>query len=86
MQLTGIDHIYITVSNFARAEGFYDALMSALGFRKGTMRSLTSLTAIITIVISRSRFFPLRVTDRTHDAYSPGRLRQSTRPLDAKGS
>ncbi|MBI3776282.1 MAG: VOC family protein [Gammaproteobacteria bacterium] len=30
----GIDHIYISVSNLARAEQFYDVVMAVLGFRK----------------------------------------------------
>jgi len=32
--VTGIDHIYITVSDMARSEAFYDKLMGVLGFRK----------------------------------------------------
>ena len=35
--VTGIDHIYITVSELARSEPFYDrVLRDALGFRKNT--------------------------------------------------
>lgn len=34
--ITGIDHIYITVSDMKRAEVFYDRMMDALGFRKNT--------------------------------------------------
>ena len=30
----GIDHIYISVSNLARSEEFYDVVMAVLGFRK----------------------------------------------------
>ena len=30
----GIDHIYVTVSNLARSETFYDVVMKVLGFRK----------------------------------------------------
>jgi catechol 2,3-dioxygenase-like lactoylglutathione lyase family enzyme len=30
----GIDHIYITVSDVAASESFYDAVLLALGFRK----------------------------------------------------
>jgi glyoxylase I family protein len=34
-EVTGIDHIYIAVSDLARSEAFYDrALQAALGFRK----------------------------------------------------
>ena len=36
-EVIGIDHIYVTVSDLARAEAFYDkALVGALGFRKNT--------------------------------------------------
>ena len=36
IQVTGIDHIYITVSDMARSEVFYDKLLrDVLGFRKG---------------------------------------------------
>ena len=34
VEVIGIDHIYIAVSDFARAEAFYDRLMPVLGFRK----------------------------------------------------
>jgi glyoxylase I family protein len=33
-EVIGIDHIYISVSDLARAEAFYDQVMSVLGFRK----------------------------------------------------
>jgi glyoxylase I family protein len=33
--ISGLDHIYVTVSDLARAERFYDLAMQALGFRKG---------------------------------------------------
>jgi catechol 2,3-dioxygenase-like lactoylglutathione lyase family enzyme len=32
----GIDHVYITVSDMARSESFYDRAMRVLGFRKNT--------------------------------------------------
>jgi len=35
MQITGLDHVYLTVSHFERAEGFYDRVMRAFGFFKG---------------------------------------------------
>jgi glyoxylase I family protein len=37
-QVTGIDHIYLTVSDLARAEAFYDRAMKTLGFRKNTFQ------------------------------------------------
>jgi catechol 2,3-dioxygenase-like lactoylglutathione lyase family enzyme len=36
MNVIGLDHIYLTVSDFARSEAFYDDVMELLGFRKGT--------------------------------------------------
>lgn len=35
-ELIGIDHVYLTVSDFARSRRFYDRVMRALGFKKGT--------------------------------------------------
>lgn len=36
LQVTGIDHLYVTVSDLRRSEAFYDSVMRLLGFRKGT--------------------------------------------------
>jgi catechol 2,3-dioxygenase-like lactoylglutathione lyase family enzyme len=35
-ELLGVDHIYLAVSDFSRAEKFYDRVMEALGFKKST--------------------------------------------------
>ena len=35
-ELIGIDHVYLTVSDFARSRRFYNRVMRALGFKKGT--------------------------------------------------
>src|SRR5262245_25401442 len=35
-EVTGIDHIYISVTDLARSESFYDRVMPALGFRKNS--------------------------------------------------
>lgn len=32
--ITGIDHIYISVSDMVESENFYDLVMTALGFKK----------------------------------------------------
>jgi catechol 2,3-dioxygenase-like lactoylglutathione lyase family enzyme len=34
LEVIGLDHLYLAVSDFARASRFYDAVMGALGFRK----------------------------------------------------
>jgi len=35
-ELIGIDHVHLTVSDFVRSRRFYDRLMKAVGFKKGT--------------------------------------------------
>jgi glyoxylase I family protein len=37
IEVRGIDHIYVTVSDLGRAEQFYDPVMRMLGYRKGTL-------------------------------------------------
>jgi len=34
IEIIGIDHIYVAVSDLGRSEKFYDAVMTVLGFRK----------------------------------------------------
>jgi glyoxylase I family protein len=42
-EVTGIDHVYIAVSDPARSEAFYDLVMlQALGFRKNTVKAFPS--------------------------------------------
>jgi catechol 2,3-dioxygenase-like lactoylglutathione lyase family enzyme len=36
IEVTAVDHVYITVSDLGRSETFYDQVMRLLGFRKGT--------------------------------------------------
>jgi hypothetical protein len=36
IEIIGIDHIYIAVSDLARSERVYDCIMRVLGFRKNT--------------------------------------------------
>ena len=35
VEVIGIDHIFVAVSDLQRSEGFYDRVMPVLGFRKG---------------------------------------------------
>jgi len=37
VDVTALDHIYVTVTDLRRAEAFYDPVMRLLGFRKGTL-------------------------------------------------
>jgi glyoxylase I family protein len=36
IEITGVDHIYLTVSDLKRSQSFYDSLMRLFGFKKGT--------------------------------------------------
>ncbi len=35
VEVIGIDHVFVAVSDMRRSEGFYDRVMPVLGFRKG---------------------------------------------------
>jgi glyoxylase I family protein len=37
-EITGIDHVYLAVSDLPRSEAFYDRVMSVLGFRKNSFQ------------------------------------------------
>ena len=39
IEVIGIDHIYISVSQLARSEKYYDQIMPLLGFKKNTFRN-----------------------------------------------
>ena len=72
IEVTGIDHIYIAVSDVARSEAFYDrVLLQVLGFRKnefaiGGERHVQYYNRNFGFVIR-----PARVQS-AHDPYAPG--------------
>jgi glyoxylase I family protein len=71
IEVLGIDHIYITVSDLARAEAFYDRVMPVLGFRKNSF----AITGEPHIQYFNRHFGyvirPARAV-ATHDSYHPG--------------
>lgn len=70
-EITGIDHIYITVADLAVSEQFYDRLMPLLGFRKKAFE----LDGEKHIQYYNRHFgYVLRPahTAGTHDPYRPG--------------
>jgi glyoxylase I family protein len=71
-EITGIDHIYITVSDLARSEVFYDqVLLETLGFRKN---KFTLGGEPHVQYFNRHFGYVLRPsnTPSTHDSYAPG--------------
>ncbi len=72
IDLVGIDHIYVTVTDLARAEAFYDRVMlQVLGHRKNTF----AIHGDAHIQYYNRHFgFVLRParSDRAHDSYSAG--------------
>ena len=74
-EVTGIDHIYITVSDLQRSEPFYDrVLRQTLGFRKNTFTlagdpHVQYYNRLFGFVLRPARVTPV---SRAHDPYSPG--------------
>jgi catechol 2,3-dioxygenase-like lactoylglutathione lyase family enzyme len=71
VKVVGLDHIYLAVSDFARAERFYDVVFGILDFRKGDMtiggdphRHYFNRVMQISIRAARSA--------GAHDHYAPG--------------
>jgi len=70
-EVIGIDHLYVTVSDLARSEGFYDVVMAALGFRKSEFaihreRHVQYYNRHFGYVLRPAR------TGAAHDPYAPG--------------
>jgi glyoxylase I family protein len=70
--VTGIDHIYITVSDIDRAERFYDGVMGLLDFRKGTRPIAGEKHCHYFNQLMQYSIRPARPSMPGHDPYSPG--------------
>jgi glyoxylase I family protein len=70
-EILGIDHIYITVSDLARSEAFYDRALPILGFRKNSF----AIGGDPHVQYFNRHFgYVLRPATSTqpHDSYAPG--------------
>jgi glyoxylase I family protein len=70
-EIIGIDHLYVTVSDLARSERFYDVVMAALGFRKSEFaihgeRHVQYYNRHFGYVLRPAR------SKAAHDPYAPG--------------
>jgi ribosomal protein S18 acetylase RimI-like enzyme len=70
-EVVGLDHVYLTVSDLARAERFYDAVLQLLGFRKGDKAIAGAPHAHY---VNRVMQVTLRPAERVvaHDPCAPG--------------
>jgi catechol 2,3-dioxygenase-like lactoylglutathione lyase family enzyme len=71
IEVTGIDHLYLAVSDFDESERFYDAVMKTLGFKKGDRsiggeRHAHYFNRYLQLSIRPAR------TQVKHDSYAPG--------------
>jgi catechol 2,3-dioxygenase-like lactoylglutathione lyase family enzyme len=71
MEVIGIDHVYLAVSDFGRSEEFYDRVARYLGFRKGDKAIGGDPHAHYFNRALQLSIRPAR-TKRPHDPYSPG--------------
>jgi catechol 2,3-dioxygenase-like lactoylglutathione lyase family enzyme len=72
VELRGLDHLYVTVSDLARSERFYDAVMAALGFRKGDSPIGGEPHAHYFNRFLQYTIRPARDPAARHDPYAPG--------------
>jgi catechol 2,3-dioxygenase-like lactoylglutathione lyase family enzyme len=70
--VTAVDHIYVTVSDLARAEAFYDPVMRLLDFRKGTTPIAGERHVHYFNRVTQYSIRGAKTADRSHDSYSPG--------------
>lgn len=71
MEIIGLDHVYLSVSDIERSERFYDAVMQRLGFRKGDKAVAGERHAHYFNRALQISLRPAR-TRTPHDPYAPG--------------
>lgn len=72
MHVTGLDHLYVTASNFVRSERFYDAVMARLGFRKSDRPIASEPHAHYFNPHMQYTIRGARARTPVHDPYAPG--------------
>ena len=72
IEILGLDHLYVTVSDLGRSEAFYDAIMERLGFRKGDSPIGGDPHAHYFNQNLQYTLRPARSRAARHDPYAPG--------------
>jgi glyoxylase I family protein len=72
IEVIGVDHIYLTVSDIARAEAFYDTVFRLLDFRKGDREIAAAPHRHYFNKVTQITIRPARQGSTAHDPYSPG--------------
>lgn len=84
IDITGVDHIYLTVSDFGASEAFYDMIFRALGFKKGDDPVADEPHCHYYNRALQVSIRPARGNAR-HDPYAPG-LHHLCLQVDSKGA
>jgi glyoxylase I family protein len=71
IDVSGVDHIYVTVADLARSIAFYDPVMRLLGFKKGTAPIAGEPHVHYFNRVTQVSLRPARAAD-AHDPYRPG--------------
>jgi catechol 2,3-dioxygenase-like lactoylglutathione lyase family enzyme len=72
VEVIGLDHVYLAVSDFARARRFWDALLGALGFRSGETRIAGEPHVHYWNRALQISIRPAHAKGARHDPYAPG--------------
>lgn len=72
LDVTALDHLYVTVGDLPRSEAFYDPIMRLLGFRKGTFPIAGERHVHYFNRVLQYSLRPAKRTGEPHDPYRPG--------------
>jgi catechol 2,3-dioxygenase-like lactoylglutathione lyase family enzyme len=72
IDVLALDHLFISVSDFERSQKFYDGVMQALGFYKGTLAIAGEPHAHYFNRVMQYSVRPARSRLGEHDPYAPG--------------
>lgn len=84
IEITGLDHIYLSVSDMAVSEAFYDSVFRLLGFKKGDARVADEPHCHYYNRVLQISIRPAHGGSAAHDPYAPG-LHHLCLEVESKG-